>query len=90
MVGVLANGKGRSALMFFFLSMLFSPVIGLFAALVVSPSSIKQKERGLKSGVLKKCISCAETVNADDTVCRFCGRPLPEIIEVDATIENGS
>jgi hypothetical protein len=89
MVGVIANGKGRSALMFFCLSMLFSPAVGFLSVLLASPSHEMQRARGLKSGALKKCPSCAETVNADDTVCRFCGRPLPEIIEVDATIENG-
>jgi len=90
MAAVIAHGKGRSALMFFFLSMLLSPFLGLIIALVISPSPEKQKERGLKSGALKKCLSCTETTNAHDTVCRYCGRPLPEIIDVHAIIDNGS
>lgn len=42
----------------------------------------------MKFGAFKKCPSCDEPVKLEDTVCRFCGKPLPEIIEVEPIIED--
>lgn len=89
-VAIIAHEKGRSAWKFFCLAMLLSPPVGFLAALLSAPSEEIQKARGLKSGLLKKCLFCAGIVKAKDTVCRICNRSLPEIIDVDATVENNS
>ena len=39
LVGVLANGKGRSSVGFFFLSILLSPIVGLIAVAIVRDRS---------------------------------------------------
>lgn len=90
MVAVIAHGKGRSGWKFFCLSMLFSPAVGFLVVLLASPLREIQEASGLKSGALKKCPFCFEIVSAGDVVCRFCSRPLPEIIDVAATVDNDS
>ncbi|MCB4757428.1 MAG: zinc ribbon domain-containing protein [Elusimicrobia bacterium] len=88
MVSVIANAKGRSALIFLTLSMLLSPLVGLFALFFLSPKGGTRQDKNMKFGAFKKCPSCDEPVKLEDTVCRFCGKPLPEIIEVEPIIED--
>jgi hypothetical protein len=83
MVSIIAREKGRSPLAFFFLAMIFSPLIGFLAALFVSPSHEIQNARGIKNGTLKKCPFCSNHVKMRDSVCRYCGKALPEIIDVE-------
>jgi len=85
MVGIIANGKGRSGGVFFFLSMLLSPAVGFLSVLLASPSNEIRVARGLQSGSLKKCPFCAGICGALETVCSFCGQAHPEIIDVEAT-----
>lgn len=82
-VAVLAQAKGRSVWNFFWLAMLASPAIGFLAVLLIPPSEEVLVARGLKSGKLKKCSSCARIVSASGPNCSYCHRPLPVIIDVE-------
>jgi hypothetical protein len=68
LVGVYAEKKGRSGPGFFFLSLLLSPLIGFLIAIVSSPI----REKVAQQSGLKKCPDCAEYVQQDAWVCRFC------------------
>jgi hypothetical protein len=73
LVGVYASKKGRSGAGYFFLSLLLSPLIGFLVALLSSPD----REAAARKSGLKKCLQCAEFVQADALVCRFCGNKFP-------------
>lgn len=68
LVGVYAGNKGRSGVGFFFLSLLLSPLIGFIVAAVSSTNQNSVVERS----DLKKCPACAEYVQREAQVCRFC------------------
>jgi|SRR5579859_379468 len=59
-----AGKRGRSQLGFFILALFLSPLIA-FVLLAASPSNPKRLG-------LKKCPACAEWVQPEALVCRFC------------------
>jgi TctA family transporter len=61
-VTVWASRWGRSAIFYFLLSFLLSPIIGA-VVLLISGKSEKN---------MKKCPACAEMVKVEAMVCRFC------------------
>jgi hypothetical protein len=78
LVAVYAGHKGHSAVGFFFLSLFLTPLIGFLIAAVMSPDREQVAER---SG-LKKWPDCAEYVQGEAQVCRFCGHKFTENPEV--------
>lgn len=77
MVGIYANAKGRSAVGFFFLSMLTSPIVGIIVAMIVRPTQKVKESWAIESGENRKCPFCAELVKSEAIVCKHCGRDLP-------------
>lgn len=79
-IGIVAGGRGRSALGFFLLSLLLSPLIGLIlvallppiakAPVIPGPGDVAQSHR-------VACPQCAEQILPAAKVCRFCGYQLP-------------
>jgi len=74
LVGVYASNKGRSGAGFFFISLILSPLIGFIIAAV---SSTQRDKVAQKTG-LKKCSECAEFVQEEARICRFCGHKFPK------------
>ncbi|TIQ85259.1 MAG: zinc ribbon domain-containing protein [Mesorhizobium sp.] len=83
-VGVAASKRNRSGAAWFFLSLIFSPLLaGLFmlalgenkpsgryeAAQVVE---VEPRSKTFGPILEKKCPDCAEMVKADARICRFC------------------
>ena len=76
MVALFAKSKGHSGILYFFISVVLSPLIGFIIALVISPGVEKIEEKALSTGSMKKCPNCAELVKAEAKVCKHCSGEL--------------
>jgi hypothetical protein len=77
LAGVAAYSRGRSFFGFLLLSLIFSPLIGLIGALVVSRDQVVIDARAVSGGSQRKCPFCAELIQPAAKVCKHCGRDLP-------------
>jgi predicted RNA-binding Zn-ribbon protein involved in translation (DUF1610 family) len=84
-VGFYAEHKGRSGVGLFFLSFLLSPLVGFIAALVMSPD---EKKVAAAQGK-KRCPQCAEYVQPEAKICRFCQYKFPELTELEQLKASG-
>jgi len=81
MVAAIAHGKGRSAWLFFLLSMIATPVVGFAAVLLIPPHPLRVQEE-LRKGTLRKCLNCGHVSRSEAKICPKCLQPRPEIIDV--------
>lgn len=77
--GTIAKGKGRSAPLYFFMALLFTPLVGIIVAVAVGPNKAVLDRRELDAGRARKCPSCAELVKPEASKCRHCGSELTPI-----------
>lgn len=74
-VGIIAASRGRSAMGWSLIALLFSPVIGLVLALAL-PSLKRGAADGPSEATHVRCASCAEWVLPEAKVCKHCGAAL--------------
>jgi len=82
LVAAYASKKGRSGAGFFFLALFLSPVIAFIVALASKPD----REAAARKSGLKKCPRCAEYVQSEAQVCRFCGNEFHAPTEVGGIV----
>lgn len=72
LVAHFASKKGHTGILYFFISMILSPLIGAILVLIAKD---KKDELNIKNKVNKKCSKCAEIIKYEAVKCRFCGEP---------------
>lgn len=75
-VAMAASSRGRSAIAWFGIAVLISPLFALIAVLVIGPPKV------IRIGVPQKpdtmaCPRCAETIKRAALICRFCRHEMP-------------
>jgi hypothetical protein len=75
----IAARKYHSAIGFFLLGLVLTPIIGIIAALVVSPNKEVIEREAMRDGTQRRCPFCAELVRGQARVCRYCGRDIPPL-----------
>lgn len=65
-----ATKRGQNGVIFLFVSLILSPLIGIVLLLV---SDDKSAELSIKNKITKKCKHCAEIIKYEAVKCRFCG-----------------
>lgn len=72
----MAQSKGRSRFLGFFLGFAFAP-FGLVSAAMLATDERGNTRRGLLTGELRKCPECAEPIQREARKCRYCGSEIP-------------
>ncbi len=74
--GIYANGRGRSGIGWFVLSMLITPILGLLFCAVSKNLAAPISQPADGASTHRKCPACCEWVLPMAVVCKHCSQPL--------------
>lgn len=74
----MAYRRGRSVILWFFLSIMLSPVLMGLVAWGLGDVTEKADREKIASGNYKECPFCGHAVEKETVVCRHCARVLAE------------
>lgn len=74
-VAVIADNKGKNPILWFFYGALIF-IVAFIHVLATAPNQEVLEQRKLDAGDKKRCPFCAEVINKDAKICRFCKKEL--------------
>jgi uncharacterized protein (DUF983 family) len=75
-ISAAAGARGRSAVGYFLLSLVLSPLVGLIILWASGTNIATQDRESVSRGEKRKCPACAELVLGEARKCRYCGEAL--------------
>jgi hypothetical protein len=76
LVGYWNKSRGNSYLVGFFISVIFSPLVGIILILITKKNLRGIEQALIKDSDMKKCPKCAELIKLEAIKCRYCGTDL--------------
>lgn len=82
-----ASSRGKSGLGFFFLSLIFSPIIGFLILLAIPKNDEALNSRRVQDGTHVICRHCKQAIIKGASICQYCGKSTAPVDPAEATAD---
>jgi len=80
-----AGHKGKSSAGYFFLSLIFTPIIGALILAAATPNKAIMDQNSVADGSSRWCPRCREAISIYAGICRHCHMDINPTIEAEKT-----